>query len=197
MTAPLGSSDASVIVILAIIVLVMARRTYRLSQGTPYSPGRVFAYGGFSFLLFGILAASTLYVAVGTWGPIAYGLLAPYAAIIVGAVWVALPHVRARVTFERRGGGTLYYRLPLLIPVLSVVLFVARLGIEVGVFGLAAVGTISFPTSLPAGTLLVLIGADLTYGVSIGLLLGRGLGIRAAAERFLASEKRPAPLPSS
>ena len=197
MTGSLSSSDVSAIAVVAIVIVAMARRTYRLSHGAPYSPTRVFAYGGFSFVLFGLLAASTIYVAVGSWGTGAYGLAAAYAAVVGATAWLAIPHLRSRVTFDRRDGGTLYYRLPLLVPVLSLGLFALRILVEVALFGLAALSTFAFPATLPTGALLVLIGSDLTYGVSVGLLLGRGFGIRSAAERFLASEKRDQPLPAA
>jgi len=178
--ASLSSADSSAIVVLAVIVLIMVRRTYALSQGTPYSPVRVFGFGGFSMLLFGFFAATTLYVAVGTWGPIGYALLAPYASVVVGAARVAEPRIRRLVTFEDRPGGPPYYHLPLIVPVLSLVLFLVRLAVELWMFGLSAIGSFSFPTSLPLAALEVLIAFDLLFGASIGLLIGRGLAVRQA-----------------
>jgi hypothetical protein len=176
----LSSADTSAIVVLAIIVLIMVRRTYALSQGTPYSPVRVFGYGGFSTVLFGFFAASTVYVALGTWGPIGYALLAPYAGVVVGTALAAEPRIRRWVRFEDRAGGPPYYHLPLVVPVLSLGLFVVRLGVEIWMFGLSAVASFSFPTSLPLGSLVILIAFDLLFGASIGVLFGRGFAIRRA-----------------
>ncbi|HXW67303.1 MAG TPA: hypothetical protein VEL82_05465 [Thermoplasmata archaeon] len=176
----LSTADTSAIVFLALIVLIMARRTYLLSQGAPYSTGRVFGYGGFSMVLFGYLAASTLYVAWTVWGDVAFALIAPYAGVVVGAALFAAPHVRRRVTFESRGDGRIYYRLPLLLPLLSLVLFVARVAAEIAMFGLASLASFAVPTSVSVTQLSVLIAFDLLYGSSIGLLIGRGLGVRSA-----------------
>jgi hypothetical protein len=191
MSAPISSADTTGVFILAILVLILVRRTYLLSQGTPYSGARVFGYGAFSTFLFVIFGASTIYVAVSTWGWAALALLAPYAAVVVGAAWIARPRVQARVTFERRENGLLYYRLPVIIPVLTLVLFVIRATVEILLFGLNALVTFTFPTSVSAGTLVILIAVDLVFGSSIGLLYGRGFGVRDA---YLAGPARETPL---
>jgi hypothetical protein len=182
------------VIILFLIVLLMARRTVSLAQGTPYSPTRVFGYGAFTMLIFGVFAATTIYVALGVWGDLALALVAPYLGVIVAATLIAEPRVRARVRFERRGDQRLYYRLPIVIPVLTLALFVIRLSVEVLLFGLNAAVTFSFPTSVPLSTLLVLIGVDLLYAISVGLLLGRGLAVRAA---YAAGPAKDAPLAPS
>jgi hypothetical protein len=192
MSAPPSSAVETGVIVLAIIVLIMIRRTYALAQGTPYSGVRVFTYGIFSTLLFAVLAATTLYVAVGTWGLMGLALVAPYAAVPVAAAILVEPHVRSRVTFETRGDGQLYYRLPLIVPVLTMVLFLVRVSVEIGLFGLGALFSFTLPTSVPFATLLVLIAVDLVYGASIGLLYGRAFAVRAA---FLARSEG-APLPS-
>jgi hypothetical protein len=199
MAPSLSNADVSAIIFLALVVLIRVRRTYRLSRGAPYTPATVFAYGGFSTVVFVLLAASTVYVAVGTWGPLALALLAPYAAIVAGAAWVAYARVRARVRLERSADGQLVYRLPVIVPAISVVLFVVRVGIEIALFGLNAIATFSIPTTVSTASLLVLVGADLVYGVSIGVLLGRGFGVRVAASRFLEGEKagQPAQAPEA
>ncbi len=190
-TPPTGSVETSLI-ILAIIVLIVARRTYSMIQGARYSEVRLFAFGGFALVFFGAFAATTLYVALGVWGMIAWGLLGPYVLVVVAAAWVTAPHVRKVVRFERREGGQLYYRLPWVIPVLYLILFVARLGIEVVLFGTAALVTFSLPTSLPLVLLVILIGFDLLYGASLGLLFGRGIGVRRAHQDLARSDSLPA-----
>jgi hypothetical protein len=187
---PAGSVETSLI-ILALFVLIIARRTYSMIQGAPYSEVRLFAFGIFAVVLFGAFAATTLYVAIGVWGMLAWALLVPYVLVILASAGVTAPHVRKVVRFERREGGQLYYRLPWLIPVLYLVLFVARLGVEIALFGIAALVTFSLPTSLPIDLLVVLIGFDLLYGASLGLLFGRGIGIRSAHQDLARSEASP------
>jgi hypothetical protein len=176
------SADQTALIFLALIVLIMVRRTYLLSQGTPYSVARLFGYGAFSMALFGFLAASTIYVAWTVWGSIALALLAPYSAIVIATAWYVRPHVEKRVTFETRQNGVLYYRLPIVIPVLSLVFFVARLSVEIWILGLASITNFTVPTGVSTLDLVVLAVFDLLFGASIGLLIGRGLGVRRAYE---------------
>ncbi len=168
------------LIVVAILVLVVARRTYANLHGAYYSADRLFAYAGFAAAFFVLFAASTLYPALGTWGPTAWALLAPYAAVPAVVAWQTAPHVQRVVRFERRGDGRTYYQLPWLVPVLYLVLFAARLAIEVVLFGASGAFAVTFPTSLPASTLAVLVAFDLLYAASVGLLLGRSFGIRAA-----------------
>ncbi len=191
--AGISSAEESAILFLVIIVLIMVRRTYALSQGTPYSTARVFGYGAFSMVLFALFAASTIYVAVGTWGPVGYALVAPYLGVVVGSALLAEPRIRPLVKFEERAGQQLYYHLPIIVPVLNLVLFIVRLGIELWLFGFSAITSFQFPTSLPLGALEILIAFDLLYGVSIGLLIGRGLAVHRA---FL-DRPHETPLPAS
>jgi hypothetical protein len=193
---PAGSIETSLI-ILVILVLVVARRTYNLVQGTPYSEPRLFAFGIFALIFFAAFAATTLYVAIGVWGSIAWALLGPYVLVVVAAAWLTAPRVRKVVRFERREGGRLYYRLPWVIPVLYLVLFVARLGIEVVLFGISSLFTFTLPTSLPIVLLATLIGFDLLYGASLGLLFGRGIGIRRAHHDLGSSEAAPSLQPET
>jgi hypothetical protein len=194
MSASLSSSDLTGLFIVFLIVVLLARRTYALSQGTVYSTARVFGYGAFSSFLFIVFGASTIYVAVGTWGWVGLALIPAYADVVFAAAWIDRPRVQALVKFERREDNQLYYRLPVVIPVLTLVLFVVRVTAEGLVFGLNALFTFTFPTSLPLGSLVILIVADLVYGTSIGLLYGRGLGVRAA---YLAGPAHEAPLQGS
>jgi hypothetical protein len=192
MTSISPSQAAPAIAVLGIIVLALARRTYRLSTGVPYSPLGLFGYGGFSSILFVLFGASTLYVAVGTWGPVGLALVAPYAGVVALAAFVAKPRVERRVHFETREGGALYYRLPVVIPVLSLVLFGVRIAVEVVLLGLQVLVSFTVPSTLAPTALAILIGADLLYGSSVGLLIGRGLGVRGAHASYVG---QPHPLP--
>ena len=191
MGAPSAAQIEPTIVIVAILLLLVARRTYASISGAAYSPARLFAFVGFAALFFALFAGSTIYAALGTWGSVAWLLLAPYLLVPAVVVGVTIPHVRAAVRFERRDNGQTYFRLPWLVPVLYLVLFTSRLAIEIVLFGLSSLFSPSFPSSLPTGTLLVTIAFDLLYAVSVGLLLGRGVGVRQAFERSAAPATPP------
>ena len=104
--------------VLGILVVFLARRTYAMVQGARYSAGRLFGFTGFYVFLFALLAIPTLYAAVGAWGLFGWLLLAPYVAVPAAAAVMAVPYVRRIVRFDLRGEGRWYYHLPLLIPVL-------------------------------------------------------------------------------
>ena len=165
-------------------------------QGTRYSTGRLVAFAAFYILLFVALAFTTLYAAVGTWGSDAALLLAPYVAVPTLAAVLVVPYVRRIVRFERRDDGRWYYRLPWLIPVLYLALFVFRILAEFAVFGVAGL-VFSFPLPAPpsVGALEILIGVDLLFGFSLGLLVGRGIGVYRAHRDLPAEPASPADTP--
>lgn len=190
------SALAPELFVLLIFVLILARRTYAQIQGAPYSVGRLFGFAGFYVLLFAALAFGTLYAAVATWGSIAYGFLVVYVAVPAVAAILAAPYVRRIVRFEQRGSGSWYYRLSWHVPVLYLTLFVVRIGAEVAVFGLSAF-LITFPPPTPSSVaaLVILIGVDLLFGFSLGLLIGRGIGVYRA-RRDLPTAVAAVPEPS-
>jgi hypothetical protein len=194
-SAPVSPNLAPAVIVLVLIVLIIVRRTYGQIQGTPYSTGRLFGFGGFTALLFVLLAFGTIYAAVAFWGSVAYGLVAAYVAVPALAAAVAAPYVQRVVRFEPREDGSWYYRLSWHIPVLYLTLFVVRIVAEVAIFGLSAVLAYPPPTPPSAATLAVLIGVDLLFGVSFGLLVGRGIGVYRAHRALPSSAPASSPSP--
>ena len=202
MSGPSIGSLEPAIIVLVILVLILVRRTYRQIQGAPFSAGRLFGFAAVYVLLFGVLAAGTLFAAMDSWGSAAYGLLVPYGAIPIGAAVFAAPYVQRIVRFEHREDGQWYYRLSWHIPVLYLVLFLTRVAAEIVAFGPSTL-IVSFPPPVPPSLVMlyVLIAVDLLFGVSLGLLLGRGIGVYRAHREVLAGEETsrtspPPPLPS-
>jgi hypothetical protein len=194
-SAPSNAISFDVIIIL-IIVLLLARRTYAQITGAAYSVGQLFGFAGFYVLIFGLFAAGTILTAVLAWGTIAYLLLVPYLALPAITAFFATPYIRRVVQFEERGDGRWYYRLSWHIPVLYLVLFVARFAAEIAVFGPAAF-IISFPPPAVASSLIfVLIGVDLMFSVSMGLLIGRGVGVYLAHQQLPKGSAAPPSPPS-
>ena len=186
------------VVVLLLIVLLIVRRTVRQVSGDRVSFSRLFGFAALYVLLFVALAGGTLYAAVGAWGPDAYGLVAGYVVVPVVAGSLAVPYVERIVRLEERSDGRWYYRLSWHVPVLYLVLFLVRVGAEVAIFG--AAGTpFAYPPPAPpsVGALEVLVGVDLLFGASLGLLLGRGIGIYRArrAHRARAESGPPAANP--
>jgi hypothetical protein len=182
-----ASSLEPVVIVVLVLVLVLVRRTYAQLRGTSYSPGRLFAFAGIYIAIFVLFAYGTLAAAAATWGPEAYALLVAYVAVPSMAAYFAAPYVERIVQFEHRPVGGWYYRLPWLVPILYLVLFVARFGVELAVYG--AAGFTSFPPPLPPSTaaLYVLTGVDLLFGACLGLLVGRGIGVYRAHQHLPSS----------
>jgi hypothetical protein len=197
MSSTLPPSLGPALVFLVLIVLIIVRRTVLMIQGAQYSAPRLFAFAGIYILLFAALAFGTLYAAAATWGASAYALVALYVAIPVAAATIAAPYVARIVRFEQRGNGVWYYRLSWHVPVLYLVLFIARIVAEIVIFGLNEI-LVSFPPPTPSTVtaLVVLIVVDLLFGVSLGLLIGRGLGVLRAHRDLLARAGVPPPPPS-
>jgi len=180
-----SSNLTPALVIVALFVVILVRRTVLLVQGARYSTGRLIVFSAFYVLLYVALAGSTIAAAVALWGPDALLLLLPYAGAVAAATLVALPYVRHIVRFEERGPGEWYYRMPWLVPVIYLVLFLVRFATEIVVFGPAAVTSFTFPT-VSAGLLELLIGIDLLYSASTGLLVARGVGVYQAHQKLVA-----------
>jgi hypothetical protein len=198
MSAASSPDLTTTLIIFLILVFFLARRTVALLQGTRYSVGRLTAFASFYVLLFGLLAFSTVFTVIGLWGSIGYALIPAYAAVVVAATLVARPFVQRRVVFESRSDGEWYYRLPVVVPALYLVLFVVRFGVEIVVLGPSFLASPFLPPSLPTGLVAVLVGVDLLFGMSTGILIGRSVGV------YQAFQSRPAgsagtgsgPLPS-
>jgi hypothetical protein len=193
-TAGPSSDVLDAIIFLALVVVLIARRTYLMIQGTRYSTGRLVVFSAFYVLIFAVLGFATLYAAVGTWGSVAWGLLAPYAGVPIVTAFLAVPYVRRIVRFDRRADGTWFYRLPWVVPVVYLTLFIARFALEIVIFGFAYVTSFFLPTSLPTALLVILVALDLMFGASAGLLVGRSVGVYRGY-RDLPPPSAAAPLP--
>ncbi len=176
-----GSSPLSgEVIVILLIVALLVRRTVLQMQGTRYSAGRVFGFGAFYVLIFGLLGAGTILAAVVAWGTVAYSLIALYVAVPVVGALLAAPYIQRIVRFDRRQGGAWYYELPWHVPVLYLVLFIIRFGAEIVIFGPSAF-FIEYPVVVPSTlALVVLVVVDILFGASLGLLLGRAFGVYRA-----------------
>ena len=185
MAEPSGALETTLI-ILAVIVFVVARRTYAQVAGATYSPVRLYGFAALAGVFFLLFASSTALLAFATWGGLAAIVIVADGVALAGCAVGARPQVQRAVRFETRPDGLVYYRLPWVIPVLYLVLFVARLGVEFLLLGPGAFGTFGGSSHVAPTVLLVLIGFDLLYAVSLGLLLGRAAGVSAAYRTYAA-----------
>jgi hypothetical protein len=167
--------ETGYLLLLAIVVIILVRRFYRLVQGTVVSTGRLVGFAAFYLVLFAFVLLS------GYAGVPYYALIAD-GAIVVVATLIAAPYVERIVRFELRADGQWYYRLGLLIPGLYLVLFGVRLAIDVLLIG---ENPFAPPTniSLSPLQLILLIVVDALFAFSTGLLVGRSVGVYRAFQR--------------
>jgi hypothetical protein len=174
--ASASSGTTGYLLLLAIVVLLIARRMYLMVQGTVFSTPRLIGYAAF-YVVFFALGVFVGVLALPFYVPIAEG------AVLVVSGAIAVPFVERAVRFERRADGQWYYRLGLLIPAVYLVLFAVRIVID---FVLLNENPFAPPTSVSLtpfqAVLLVLV--DTLFAVSTGLLVGRSVGVYRAYQRL-------------
>jgi hypothetical protein len=172
------------IVIQLVIVAVVVRRSYLMSQGVPYSVFRLVAVPVLLLILWAATeAASTLLT---RWA-LPYLIAADTAILVVTAVAFAgvaqqVTHVSADVQ------GNWNYRVPFAITGLFLAAYVARLVLTVALFPQSLVFG-ALPSGYPPESQQVVLAVvDGIFSISVGLLVGRSVGIY----RKLRSVRTPA-----
>jgi len=168
-----SSSELTAIGIQLIIVLVIVRRSYAMTKGVPFSGLRVTAVPALLLILWGVTELEST-------------LLTPWAlpyligldiAILIATALGSAPVAQRMTLFTREPSGSWSYRISFSMAVLFVAAFVVRLALAVVLF------PASFEFGSPPGgfppvqqqVLLALI--DAIFSVSVGLLVGRSVGI--------------------
>lgn len=158
-----------------LIIFLVGRRAFRLVNGVTYSEGRIMT----SVVLYALLFAVTLlevYLLL-PW----FTLVADVGIVAFGAL-VFVGHAERTVVFEQKRKGVWVYRLPVLVSLIYVVLWIARLGIDLVYF--PQVLEFSAVTSVPSTDAVVALAlVDGLFALSTGMLFGRSWGvIRAHAK---------------
>jgi hypothetical protein len=170
MAVSLSSSDATSLVLVALFVLIVGRRMVLMLRGAPIRPERMFAFAGIYTVLFLVVIATSL-SQLPLWSYAIDGAVAVVAA--VGATFV----VQGRVVIEWRNEQW-YYKLGIAIPLVYLVLFVARLGLDVAVLGINPFDFAPPSTAPLSGIDLVTVAVvDALFAFSTGLLVGRTAGV--------------------
>jgi hypothetical protein len=175
---------------LAVLLGLLGVRSYRLTRGAAYGPGKVFAFGVLALLLLIGYAGTTVGLAGEVWGGVAWVLVVPYGAVAVATAAVVVPYAHSRVRFEIEPGGKVLYRIPAFLSVTYIALFLVRLGLEVVLVGLPSLDALAMIGRLTPGSLGLLVGLDLVYCGSVGLLWGRALGVLRAYREFASTDLR-------
>jgi hypothetical protein len=181
MNPALSSSAIGAYVFVALLGLIILRRSYRMVQGAPISSVRLVAFPVVYVLLYvGELAVIGV-GAAGTSVAVAfYAAFGADAALVVGGVLVSYRYTLRHVQiYQAPGSAAWSYRLNALLPVIYVALFFVRTGIETVLLNESP---FAFPTAaslvaLPTVSLYLLFVVDALWGLSTGFLIGRSLGV--------------------
>ncbi|MCI4346814.1 MAG: hypothetical protein L3K07_08725 [Thermoplasmata archaeon] len=179
----LSSAESTAILVQLVIVLLIIRRSYAMTQGV-----------GYSALILGVVPVLLLVL----WGvtELESTLLTPWAlpylvaadlAILLVTAFLFTPVAERMTTVTRDATGVGSFRIGFSFAALFVGVFVVRFAVAIALF----------PASFefgrppggypPAGQQLVVAAIDALFSMSVGLLIARSLGIR----RKWASSRAP------
>ena len=178
------SALPATVLLVALVVFVFVRRILASLRGTRLSEGRLFGYAA----LVGAIFVLTTFagITILPW----YSFVLD-AAVAAGLAVVSYLHVQPRVVIERVGPDRWIYRLGPLIPILYLVLFVIRLGLDLVVLNIQPFGTSALPASLTPTTIAVFLIVDVLFAASTGLSIGRSVGVYREWQRLRASPDPP------
>jgi hypothetical protein len=180
------TAELTAIFIQVVIALLIVRRSYRMTQGVPYSATRLIALPILILILWG---ASELESILLTPWALPY-LVALDLAILVGTA-LAFAGVAQRMTQVYRGpSGSWSYRIGFSLAALFLVAFVLRLAVAVALFP----SSLEFGSppggSPPVAQQVVLAVIDGLFSMSAGLLVGRSIGVHRKLQGAQASAAR-------
>lgn len=187
-------------VVVALFGLFLLRRAYRMTQGVPVSAARLAVMPAFYVLVYAAELAGTWFAGTATGrAELTYVGLAADVVLLAVGTWVAHRITTAHVElYQPAPGGPWYYRLRPLLPVLYVLLFFVRAGIETAIIGIAP---FEFPSAAQfAGisplALYALFTVDALWGLTTGFLIGRSAAVYGAWQRAKRNLPAQAPLSS-
>ena len=184
-----ASAVGSTGLLVAIVVFLFVRRIIASVRGTRLSEGRLFGYAA---LLGGIFALTTFAgITILPWYAVPLDL-----AVVAALGVVSYLHVQERVVIERVGPDQWIYRLGPLIPIVYLVLFVVRLGLDLAMLNVQPFGPSGLPVSLSPTTTVVFLVVDVLFAASTGLSIGRSVGVYREWQRLRADPPSLPPTPT-
>lgn len=169
----LSSSDYTTIFIQVVIVLLIARRSYAMSQGVAFSRARLVLLPILILILWGVSELESIFLT--PWA-LPYLILLDV-AIVAGTSLVFAPIAERMTSVGRDAAGNWTYRISFALAALFLLAFVARLALAVALFP----SSLQFgapPSGYPPGPQQVVLAMiDAIFSLSAGLLVGRSLGV--------------------
>lgn len=167
------STELTAIIIQVLIAFLVIRRSYAMTQGVPYSVARLVGFPALILVLWGFSELESILLT-----PWALPYLIALDSVILVITTFAITSVAEGMTRVAPGlSGTFSYRIGFSLAALFVGAFVLRIGIAIALFP-SALEFGSPPGGYPPIQQQVVLGTiDALFSVSVGLLMGRSLGI--------------------
>jgi len=167
------SAELTAILIQVVIALLVIRRSYAMTQGVPYSALRLVVLPALILVLWGVSEVESILLT-----PWALPYLIALDSAVLAVTTFAFAGVAERMTKVNPGPhGSWSYQIGFSLAALFVGAFVIRLSVAVALFP-SALEFGSPPGGFPPVQQQVVLGIiDALFSVSVGLLLGRSLGI--------------------
>lgn len=166
-----GSGAQTIIIVLALVVFMMLRRVYRSYSGTRFSEAGTLL----TLVLYGAIGAGLSILSF--FEGVSLLLAVPYLILIAASSVWSYRYADRRIAFWRGGDGSVYFKGGVILYLIYVAGFVARLSIDIFVLGPNALTTFSTAETLTSTTLYATIATDLLLMFGLGLLIGRNARI--------------------
>jgi len=169
----LSSAELTAIGVQLLIVLLVVRRSYRMTQGVPVSVVRLAVFPALLVLLWALTTLESIFLT--PWA-IPYLIGLDTALLALTAVLFTGVAQRAAV-YYRNEAGAWCYRIGFALAGVFVVAYLVRLVLTLALFPAAfEIGVV--PTGYPPEIQQIALAAiDAMFSVSVGLLLGRSFGV--------------------
>lgn len=179
------SAELTAILIQVVIALLVIRRSYTMTQGVPYSAPRLVVLPALILILWGVSELES--VLLTPWA-LPYLIALDFAILVVTTF--AFTGIAERMTRVNPGPpGSWSYQIGFSLAALFVGAFVIRLSVAVALFP-SSLEFGSPPGGFPPIPQQAVLGIiDALFSVSVGLLVGRSLGISRKVRAARASAK--------
>jgi len=160
-----GSGETAV-VFLAIIILLVLRRVYRSYRGMRFSSSRTVAFAVF------YVAIGLLFSILSFFEGVSLLFAVPYTALLLAAAFWSYRYTDRRISFWKGGDGSVYFKGGVILYLIYVVALIARLSIDIVVFG-PSFDPFTSGEVLSSNGLYATVATDLLLMFGLGLLIGR------------------------
>ncbi len=195
----ISSADAEAYLVVALFGLLVLRAAFRLMYGVPARTVRLVLFPALYVAIYVGELTGVWYAGTGSGlANQTYAALGADLALLAVGTFVAYRFTfRTVELYLPTGDVRWHYRLSPLLPVLYVVLFFVRVGIETAIVGEGpfTVPTVAQFDAISPLSLYALFAVDALWGLTTGFLVGRNTAVYRKWQAHLDEARAAAPLP--